>query len=724
MTTISTQHHKIPEFVCKTPSSILVKITAKIDPYQSLTAIYLLRLAIGLKNKLPLDALGVLFYKDKLGRVTGLATDSDVSLADLDINIDDTYQKIGAQLDRVLQAGMALDSPLFSNVKRLAKEFKLSACEQELLVFSLLMGHNRQFRVFISDNCTSNTETSIRDYLQLMTARAGHEIEDSLKPSSPLCSAGWLDPEEDSDLSRLIVPPSLLYPMLKNHYSTAQLKQLFFKTSKKSTLTVTDYPLLNNDFTVLVPYLNNALQQKKTGVNLLIYGTSMQGKRELARLIAHCVGMQLIEIATQDSKQITLETEDRFVACLTAQYWLSQRAKSELILFDDADDIFPQKNYDPFQDDDDDAPPPGIYPWVLKTQLTSNPLPIIWIVNKLTDIDRSFLRRFDYALEVNLLPEALRQKELINATKGLTVSQAWVNKLTQRADISILQIQKAAAIAKHSQSDCSSNDEMLLANIINRQSKLFSKANLFQKNCPVTGYDLQFTNTSIALTDLVKGLKRNAQGSFCFYGVPGTGKTAFAKHLAEQLGVPLLIKRASDILNKYIGETEKNIAKMFRAAKLDGTILLLDEADSFLSERQFSRSNWEVSSVNELLTQMEEFDGIFICTTNLMTRIDKAALRRFDFKVKFDYLTVEQRWNLFTQESQRLGTPLPEEKEILSLLKQQMQRLTQLTPGDFAVLNRQAKFQEQPFELTQMLNILEQECTAKGEQFRRIGFIS
>ena len=721
MTTISTHHHKIPEFVCKTPSNTSVPLSLKSDPYQSLTAIYLLRLAIGLKNKLPLEALDVLFDQKKLGRLTGLATDSNVSLADREI--DDIYQQISTQLDQLLQTGMALDSPLFNNIICIGKQFKLSPCEQELLAYSLLVKHNVQFQVFIEDYCIANRQTSIKDYLQLMTMRDSQDIANSLKPSSPLCCTGWLDTAEETDLSRLIIPPYLLHPLLDNHYTAAEIRKLFFSVCKKSPFAVSDYPLLSNDLNVLVPYLKNALIHKESGVNVLIYGRSAQGKYELSRLIAKVAGFTLIEVASNDSHQVALEMEDRFAAGLSTQYWLSAHAKSEVILIDEADDFFPQ--YSNNNNQDDDYSLPSINPWLLKKQMANNPLPIIWIVNNPADIDRAFLRRFDYALGVDALPETLRQKEISNATKGLSVSTAWLKTLGQRTDISIFQIKKATAIAKQCQADSVCNDETLIENIINSQSPLFNnKENIFQRHRTVTGYDLQFTNTSIPLDNLVKGFKRYPKGTLCFYGVPGTGKTAFAKHLAEQLGMPLLVKRASDILNKYIGETEKNMAKMFRTAKREGAILLLDEADSFFGDRQGARHNWEVISVNELLTQMEDFDGIFICTTNLMERIDQAALRRFDFKVKFDYLTAEQRWNLFKQETERLATPLPKDLAILAPIKQQIHHLTQLTPGDFAVLSRQAKFQETPFELSQMLSILEQECIAKGEQFSSMGFVN
>ena len=720
MTTINTQYDKIPEFVCKTSSNTDTPLTLKSDPYQSLTAIYLLRLALGLKNKLPLEALEVLFDQKKLGRLTGLATESKVSLADREM--DDIYQQISTQLDQLLQTGMALDSPLFSNIICIGKQFKLSPCEQELLAYSLLVKHNTQFQVFLDDYCVPNRQTSIKEYLQLLTTRDCQDIENSLNKTSPLYCTGWLETSELSDLSRLIIPPFLLHPLLDNHYTAAELRKLFFKACKKSPFAVSDYPLLSNDLNVLVPYLKNALLQKESGINVLIYGISAQGKYELARLIAKAAGVTLIEVASDDSNQVSLEIEDRYAAGLTTQYWLTEHAKSEIILIDQADGFFPQNSSN---NQDDDYSIPSVNPWLLKKQMANNPLPIIWIINNPADIDRAFLRRFDYALGVDALPETLRQKEISNATKGLSVSSAWLRKIGQRADISILQIKKATAIAKQCKEERTCNDETLIENIINSQSPLFNnKENIFQRHRTVTAYDLQFTNTSIPLDSLVKGFKRYPKGTLCFYGVPGTGKTAFAKHLSEQLGIPLLVKRASDIFNKYIGETEKNMAKMFRTAKREGAILLLDEADSFFGDRQEARHHWEFSSVNELLTQMEDFDGIFICTTNLMERIDQAALRRFDFKVKFDYLTAEQRWNLFRQEAERLGALLPEDAIILAAVKQQIHQLTQLTPGDFAVLSRQAKFEEKPFEIKQMLSILEQECIAKGEQFSCMGFVN
>ena len=80
-----------------------------------------------------------------------------------------------------------------------------------------------------------------------------------------------------------------------------------------------------------------------------------------------------------------------------------------------------------------------------------------------------------------------------------------------------------------------------------------------------------------------------------------------------------------------MGETEQRLAAMFHDAESDGAVLLLDEADSFLQDRRGALRNHEVSEVNELLQGMEHFRGVFICTTNLIERLDQASLRRFAF---------------------------------------------------------------------------------------------
>jgi SpoVK/Ycf46/Vps4 family AAA+-type ATPase len=86
---------------------------------------------------------------------------------------------------------------------------------------------------------------------------------------------------------------------------------------------------------------------------------------------------------------------------------------------------------------------------------------------------------------------------------------------------------------------------------------------------------------------------------------------------------------------------------MFEQGKDEDGVLLLDEADSFLRDRQLSSNSWEVTMVNEILVHLEQYQGLFICSTNLMDNLDKASLRRFDFKVSFDYLTPAQSWKLF-----------------------------------------------------------------------------
>lgn len=203
----------------------------------------------------------------------------------------------------------------------------------------------------------------------------------------------------------------------------------------------------------------------------------------------------------------------------------------------------------------------------------------------------------------------------------------------------------------------------------------------------------------------------------CLYGPPGTGKTAYGHWLAKQLDKPLLLKRASDLLGAYVGENEQNIAKAFQQAEEQDAVLMIDEVDSFLSDRRGAQRSWEVSMVNEMLTQMESFSGIFIASTNLMDGLDQAALRRFDLKAKFDFLTPQQGWQLFCRYCKQLGLSRRQKN-----LAHQLSRLEYLTPGDFAAVARMSRFNPLP-NAEAFIQALSSEVSHKEQsKQRRIGF--
>ncbi len=174
----------------------------------------------------------------------------------------------------------------------------------------------------------------------------------------------------------------------------------------------------------------------------------------------------------------------------------------------------------------------------------------------------------------------------------------------------------------------------------------------------------------------------HSRASLCLYGVPGTGKTSFAEHLAQRLGRPLHAHRASDLQDKYVGETEKRLREIFEQASEDGAVLLLDEADSFLFDRATAERSWERSQVNELLQCMERFDGLFVAVTNMFGVLDRAALRRFTFKLEFLSLTCEQRAQLVLRE---FGATLPASDRD-RLERRARSELAGLTPGDVAIV--------------------------------------
>lgn len=120
-----------------------------------------------------------------------------------------------------------------------------------------------------------------------------------------------------------------------------------------------------------------------------------------------------------------------------------------------------------------------------------------------------------------------------------------------------------------------------------------------------------------------------------FHGPPGTGKTATAEAIASALGRPLLAVDYSRIQNCYVGQTEKNIVKIFHKARQAEAVLFWDEADAMFYDRDSARYNWEVRDVNVLLQEIERFEGVCILATNRKSSLDPAFERRISAKVEF-----------------------------------------------------------------------------------------
>ena len=242
-----------------------------------------------------------------------------------------------------------------------------------------------------------------------------------------------------------------------------------------------------------------------------------------------------------------------------------------------------------------------------------------------------------------------------------------------------------------------------------------------------SSYDLSVLNTSIPAQEIVEMVQnaivndRKSQSKekgirILFYGLSGAGKTNLAHFIAESLGKGIITKNASDILGMFVGESEKNIAKAFDDAKKQKKILLFDEVDSFFRERSYASQSWEITQVNEFLTQMEQFDGIVICTTNLRNIMDKAMQRRFHIMVEFKALKDEGVQRLLVKYFPQFDF---NEEDIRKISKYQS-----ATPGDFGNISSRLRFMNQ--EKVTETYITDEICKMQEEKeygSRSIGFV-
>ena len=217
--------------------------------------------------------------------------------------------------------------------------------------------------------------------------------------------------------------------------------------------------------------------------------------------------------------------------------------------------------------------------------------------------------------------------------------------------------------------------------------------------------------------ETVKRMLEACEGklNILLYGAPGTGKSEFCKYLGKTLDRKVLVVKGSDLLSKWVGESEQNIARAFRRAEAERAILFFDEVDGLVQSREMAEKSWQVSQVNEILQQMENFEGVMVAATNFCKNLDPAIMRRFTFKLEFDYLDDEGKRIFF----ERMFKTTMTDAEFAEL-----KTLQNLAPGDYRTVRQEQFYLADEQSNGDRIEALREECAIKkdGNKTVRIGF--
>ena len=568
---------------------------------------------------------------------------------------------------------------LSNNIKKISKLLQLNSYEEQIFEFVLLLN----LYEILSDTLSFldknlNRSQLIRAMSKILNIPKD-AINKALQPDSKLIRSSLIEiSHRSSKISDHLMLLSFEFTenMCNLEGDITLLIKYIIRRAPKSTLKLEDYHHIEKDIDILLPYLKHALSKQKEGVNILLYGIPGTGKTELSRVIAKSLNAHLFEVSYSDENGDTIDGQKRLKAYKMAQHFLANQ--NTLLLYDEAEDIFDSFDslFSPKKQSNK--------AWINKA-LETNKIPTIWITNDIGSIDNAIVRRFDLTIELPIPSKSQRAKLIKKETKDILDDES-IKLISENDHIAPAIINRAVKVVNSIEcGDKTSSIKQLINNTLKAQGY----NTLIKDNTPTLPkiYDPKFINTDANLNELVEGIKQCKNARLCLYGPAGTGKSAFGKYIAQVLDRPYLLKKGSDLLNMYVGGTEKNIAKAFEMASQDNSVLIFDEIDSFLADRSKAHRNWEITQVNEMLTQMESFDGVFIATTNLMENLDQASLRRFDLKLEFGYLKREQAWKLFCSYSKELGLENPTNDD-----KESIKDLKSLTPGDFAALIRQNRF--------------------------------
>ncbi|CAL95255.1 AAA family ATPase [Azoarcus olearius] len=468
-----------------------------------------------------------------------------------------------------------------------------------------------------------------------------------------------------------------------------------------------DFPHLAADGARLCGVLGKAAATRVVGVNALFYGPPGSGKTQFASAVALAAGLKAYRVKSADDDGDGLSRAGRLGAYQLTQRLLRGRSDC-VVVFDEVEDAFGNAESALLAYFAGHAKAGGDKGWMNRT-LEDNPLPAIWITNDVESMDPAFLRRFLLPVAFSTPPRRVRRQMIERHLGGTAVSAAALDELA--ADSALMPAQYGAARRLLDLCEGAEPESVVREGIAAARRVLHGAVGPRPRR-PATTFDVAYLNIAggPSPSRLADALARNGRGALCFFGPPGTGKTEFAHVLADALDRELVVQASSDLVSPYVGETERNIARLFAGIDTGHSVLLIDEVDSLLRDRSHAQRSWEATQVNELLQQIERYHGIFIAATNLMSQLDGAAMRRFDFKLSFRPLSRAQRLALFAREV--LGAA-DRVAAIPHALVARIDTLEMLTPGDFANVVRQRELLGEELSPEEFLRQLIVECRYK-----------
>jgi transitional endoplasmic reticulum ATPase len=491
------------------------------------------------------------FANDLMAQQLGLG--AWVDKASQDFEPGEVLTELRKDLREVEKEFISLDlaACLSQNIQRLSDLVGLSETDRRILEFAVMLQNER-----VLDDAAGwlGNLSSVKVFhsLSVVLALPESEVRAALAPNGPLARSGLVSIDQRGS-STLRGKLDLLSETFADHICSAEtdpvnLLRGMVTLAGPARLTLSDYSHITSSLDILRSYLRHAIATARSGLNIYLHGAPGMGKSELARVLAAELGSELFEVASEDADGDPVCGHRRLRGFSAAQSFLTQR--QALIVFDEVEDVF--NNGDSLFGRKSTAQSQKA--WVNRI-LEINVVPTLWLSNSIGSLDPAFVRRFDMVIELPIPPKSQRMRIIGQQCQDLLEPGA-IAMVAESQVLAPAVVARAAAVVSCIRGELGASKAAdafirLINSTLEAQGHATVRPN--DPNQLSSIYDPCFIRADADLAQIAAGLVESRSGRLCLYGPPGTGKTTYGRWIAEQMGVPLLVLRASDLMSKWVG---------------------------------------------------------------------------------------------------------------------------------------------------------------------------